>query len=198
MVPLIASPDQPRVPAQLWPDTLGGPTPSTGPADCSVCCTIGQIVYHTDGAVMPSRAEARQIAGQTNNHVGLSSAMIRRILNHFSIPFTDLPDFAAFEAALADPRNMISVAESNAWWNNNQPQVSGDRGYQGPHRVCYRGREQIWASGKTWLERLDPVADGRVRNGTQLAKQPTMVKIAWAESAMLALGSFSAISVGKA
>lgn len=197
IVPLINSLREPRVRAQLWPDVFGGPTPATGPADCSVCCTIDQISWHSHGTIVPTRAELRQAAGQTNNSVGLSSAMVKRALNHYAVPFVDLADFTAMEGALSNDDNLVSVAEDMGWWNTNHIEFSGDHGYNGGHRVCYHGNEQLWQGGPVFYKRLDPIGDGRIRNGVVLAKQPLIVRRAWAQAAMTALGEFSAISVVK-
>lgn len=181
----------PRINAQLAPDTPGGQVPATGPSDCNVVSTMLLCSWQSRGVVVPSRAQVRQIMGVPSG--GTSTGNAIAVLDHFGIPFRKLADFAELEAALADPKQLVSVAVKYATVNT-WPCLSGDHNFTGGHRMCVHGSEQVYASGPVFHHVEDPIADGR-RLG--IAKSPLMYRRGWLQQAMVDFGSFSALAVTR-
>lgn len=195
MVPVIGTWDIPRVAAQLWPDTLGGPVPSTAPQDCAIVQTQALVAWGTNGQIIPSRAKIRQI--MQNPTGGTSTTQMITVLKFYNLSWKKITDFPTLEATLLSKDNYVSVGWNNGYVNDNYPQMSGDRNFNQGHRVGLYGTEVMWQGGPVWWMLLDSTHDGRRRDGVLLPKGPTMVKSSWVEDSMLALGSFAAVSVTR-
>jgi hypothetical protein len=189
----------PRVRPQLLNDILGKDPPATAGSDCNVKVTQAMIEFATRGATYPSTTQVRNAMGVVSGGTGSDHAI--KACAAFGVTAKRLSNFDALEAAWTAKNAFVSVGISYRWVNDNHPEISGDLGFDGNHRIGTWGAEQIKLNGVYFTAWDDSTHDWRQRTidgkKHRYPKSVLWVPSSWIEDAMVAMGSFSAIYVTR-